>query len=136
MKKSHLLIIPALTGALALTGCISSSKTEYVDEERISVAFESPKAEADFYTALEHRKNPPGRTERGEERTSVCLILVNVSHRKITSGPNFDFNLNVRACDIDKNNRISEREAESFLANSPATPNRPATVPDTALKAN
>jgi len=134
MKNQRLILILALTGALAFTGCISSTKTEYTDEERTSVAFESPKAEADFHAALDRRKGAPGRYERPEERTTVCLILVNVSRRKITSGPNHDFNQNVHLCDTDRNNVISEREAQAFLENSPAAPNRPA--PDTATKIN
>jgi hypothetical protein len=138
MKKAPTAVICALIGTFTLSGCISSTKTEYVDEERVSVAFESSKAESDFSTGLERRKSAPVRFDRPEERTSVWLVVVNVSRRKITSGPNRDFNQNVRVCDTDKNNIISEREAESFLANSPLPPTRPAPAPGANLpvKAN
>ncbi len=134
MKTHRLILILALTSAVAFTGCISSNKTEYVDEERNAVAFESPKAEADFFAALNRRKGSPGRIERPEERTTLFLVVVNVSRRKITSGPNRDFNQNVRLCDTDKDNRISEKEAQSYLDNSPAAPGHPAA--DAAIKTN
>lgn len=137
MKNHRLIPVLALTSALAFTGCISSNKTEYVDEERSSVAFESPKAEADFFAASDRRKSSLGRMERPEERTTLFLVVVNVSRKKITSGPNRDFNQSVRLCDTDKDNRITEREAQAYLDNSPAAPVRPGTAPaDAAIKAN
>ncbi|MFT3782264.1 MAG: hypothetical protein QM790_09635 [Nibricoccus sp.] len=134
MPNSKFALALAVASLAALSGCISSTKTEIVDEPKQTITFESKKAEEDFLSAVERRKSVPSRIDQRapEERSSVWLVVVNVSHRKITSGPNRDFNQFVRGCDVDGNGVISEREAEVFLKTSPVVPAR--ANPDTTIK--
>ena len=53
-------------------------------------------------------------TARENLALGVNVIVVAVRERKVTSGPNRDFNMAVRFCDVDLNGIITEAEAEAF----------------------
>ncbi len=122
--QSSLRLLCIFLPVLVLSGCLSSSKTEYIDEAKVSVSFENEKAERAFYDGMSKNKHMLGLGSRPQEHTRVSLILVNVSNTKITSGPNRDFNQAVQICDTDKNSTITEKEAEMFnlMGIKPKTP--------------
>jgi len=105
-----------LAVALLLAGCISTSKTEYIDEQKVAVSFESNRAEKLFFEGMAKNKGLIASVGRPQEKTHVSLILINVSEQKVTSGPNRDFNQAVRFCDTNHDGVITEHEAEMFAS--------------------
>ncbi len=125
------ILLPLVTGLL-LTGCISSSKTEYVDEPKMAVTFATARAEALFNQGIARNRARLAAAGRPQEKTHVSLIVVNVSRQTVTSGPNRDFNQAVLLCDVDGDRVITEAEAESFLNSAPAV-RPPASAGGTAM---
>jgi len=97
---------------LCLAGCIHHSETTYRDSERVKVQFESEKAGRIFYEALS--KMP--FTGRSESNTDVFIPLVFENQNTVKSGENEKFNKAVRRCDTNKDDVITESEAEIFAS--------------------
>ena len=97
--------------ALAFTGCISTHKTVYRDQERLRVEFENDKAGRMFYEALS-RQCPAH--ERTESDTQISVPLVFKHKHRIVEGESSAFNQAVRRCDTNGDGRITEQEARIF----------------------
>ncbi len=135
MSTRSLVFLSCGVFSLLSAGCVSSTKTTYVDEVRVTVRFESAKAETRFYEAIPRNRARIAAVGQPQETNGVNVILVAVRERKVTSGPNRDFNTAVRFCDVDLNGFISEAEADGFWSSgvqAGGTPYSPAPVP--ALK--
>ncbi len=118
----------SIAAAVLFSGCFSSSKTEYVDEARTTVSFDSPRAERLFTEGIARNRARIMAAGNPQETTHLTTIVVNVRRQVVTRGPNRDYNLAVQFCDTDRNGMITEAEAEAF-SNAGMPPARPVPAP-------
>lgn len=115
MKPGFSILSMAGAAALAFTGCISTDKTVYREEERMKVEFENDTAGRLFYETLSKVRSSGNRTE---SKTEVSLPVVFKHKHRVVEGESTGFNLAVRRCDTNRDGKITEQEARIF-AESP-----------------
>ena len=98
------------------TGCISTEKTEYRDEERVKVEFENDTAGRQFYEALSQLES---RHHRSESKTELSIPVVFDHKHRVVEGDNVVFNDAVRRCDTNGDGKITELEARIFSESTP-----------------
>ena len=108
--KPHLFLALA---AVALAGCIHTTKTVYRDEPRIPITFENDTAARIFYEALS-KSAPSGN--RSESNTEVCLPIIFEHTERVIQGESAAFNNAVLRCDTNHDGVITESEARIFAA--------------------
>ena len=110
----HLRIAQAIitaSSALLLAGCIHHEETVYRDAPRAKVDFENDRAARLFYETL---NRGGGKNARAESKTEVDVPLVFHDKRRVVDGPNAAFNKAVEECDLNRDGKISEQEAQIF----------------------
>jgi len=109
--------------ALALaglnTGCISTERTVYQEQDRIKVEFENDTAGRLFYEALSKLQSRHGRSE---SKTEVSIPVVFDHKRRVVEGESVAFNNAVRRCDTNGDGRITELEARIFAEQAEKQP--------------
>jgi hypothetical protein len=101
----------ALALAVMSTGCISTEKTVYQEQDRAKVEFENDTAGRLFYEALSKLQSRHGRSE---SKTEVSIPVVFDHKRRVVEGESVAFNQAVRRCDTNGDGRITELEARIF----------------------
>ena len=111
MKTTFAFLSLASAAVLAFTGCVSTHKTVYRDQERAKVEFENDAAGRTFYEALSQQQ--PAH-ERTESDTQISVPIVFKHKRRVVEGEDSAFNQAVRRCDTNRDGRITEQEARIF----------------------
>ena len=98
---------------VASNGCISTERTTYRDAEHLKVSFENEAAGRMFYEAL---SKSGGNAKRSESTTEISLPIIFEHKQHTVDGDNLVFNAAVRRCDSNGDGRITEQEAQLYLA--------------------
>ena len=109
----------ALALASMNTGCISTEKTVYQEQDRAKVEFENDTAGRLFYEALSKLQSRHGRSE---SKTEVSIPVVFDHKRRVVEGESVAFNQAVRRCDTNGDGRITELEARIFAEQADKQP--------------
>jgi hypothetical protein len=109
----------ALALAVMSTGCISTEKTVYQEQDRAKVEFENDTAGRLFYEALSKLQSRHGRSE---SKTEVSIPVVFDHKRRVVEGESVAFNQAVRRCDTNGDGRITELEARIFAEQADKQP--------------
>jgi hypothetical protein len=109
----------ALALAAMNTGCISTEKTVYQEQDRAKVEFENDTAGRLFYEALSKLQSRHGRSE---SKTEVSIPVVFDHKRRVVEGESVAFNQAVRRCDTNGDGRITELEARIFAEQADKQP--------------
>ena len=109
----------ALAIAALNTGCISTEKTVYQEQDRAKVEFENDTAGRLFYEALSKLQSRHGRSE---SKTEVSIPVVFDHKRRVVEGESVAFNHAVRRCDTNGDGRITELEARIFAEQAEKQP--------------
>jgi hypothetical protein len=97
--------------ALLAQGCISSNRTTYREQTRVSVEFENDTAGRLFYEALSRMRERHGRSE---STTQISVPIVFERKTTVVEGESVVFNEAVLECDTNHDGRITEVEARIF----------------------